>query len=170
MVSLLSRVPTPTPPSTVSDHEIPDEDDGNLTDLLGETRVLLSGVQTMTAFLILLPFNGGFSEVDGDWRPVYIITFVCALLSMVLFTAPAAHHRIHHPVLDRKDFKMLSTRYMIAGMVPLTIATFMVTQLVFSVIIPIAALAWVSAGALAVLLLVMWWFIPLRRKRTTRKT
>jgi len=88
----------------------------------------------------------------------------------VLFTAPAAHHRIHHPVLDRRGFKMLSTRYMIAGMVPLTIATFMVTQLVFSVIIPIAALAWVSAGALAVLLLVMWWFIPLRRKRTMRKT
>jgi hypothetical protein len=42
----------------------------------------------MTAFLILIPFTGGFSEVDGDWRPVYIITFVCALLSMVLCSPP----------------------------------------------------------------------------------
>lgn len=167
---MLSRVPTPTPPSTDTSHQIPDEDDGNLTDLLGEMRVLLSGVQTMTAFLILIPFTGGLAELEGDGRPVFIVAFGCALLSMVLFTAPAAHHRIHRPVLDRENFKTLSTRYMIAGMAPLTIATFMVTQLVFSVIIPIPALAWVSAGLVALLLLTMWWIIPLRRKRTTAKT
>jgi uncharacterized membrane protein len=139
---MLSRVPTPTPPSTDTSPQIPDEDDGNLTDLLGEMRVLLSGVQTMTAFLILLPFNVGFDQVSPADEVVYGITFVCSV----------------------------STRYMIAGMAPLTIATFMVTQLVFSVIIPIPALAWVSAGLVALLLLTMWWIIPLRRKRTTAKT
>lgn len=146
------------------------EKDGDLTDLQAEMWILLPVAQTLTAFLVLIPFTGGFSEVEGDWRPVYIITFGCALLSMILFTAPAAHHRIHRPELDRESFKTLSTRYMIAGMVPLTISTFMVTQLVFSVIIPIPALTWIAAGSLAVLLLVMWWFIPLRRKRTTANT
>jgi hypothetical protein len=157
---MLSRVPTPTPPLTDTSPQIPDEEDGNLTDLQAEMWILLPVAQTLTAFLVLIPFTGGFAELEGDGRPVFIVAFGCALLSMVLFTAPAAHHRIHRPVLDREDFKTLSTRYMIAGMAPLTISTFMVTQLVFSVIIPIPALAWVSAGLVALLLLTMWWTSP----------
>lgn len=144
--------------------------DGDLTDMQAEMWILLPIAQTLTAFLILLPFNSGDLDLGVEWRTVYIITFGCALLSMVLFTAPAAHHRIHRPVLDRENFKTLATRYMVAGLAPLSIATFFATQLVFTLVIPIGWLSWMASGLVAVMLLVMWWLIPLRRKRTTTKT
>ena len=34
-------------------------DEGDLSDLLSELRILLPGAQMLTAFLIILPFNGG---------------------------------------------------------------------------------------------------------------
>ena len=37
--------------------------DGDLSDLLAELRVLLPSAQTLTAFLIILPFNAGFAQV-----------------------------------------------------------------------------------------------------------
>jgi hypothetical protein len=65
---MLSRVPTPTPPLTDTSPQIPDEDDGNLTDLQAEMWILLPVAQTLTAFLVLIPFTGGFAELEGDWR------------------------------------------------------------------------------------------------------
>lgn len=143
--------------------------DGDLTDLQAEMWILLPVAQTLTAFLVLIPFTGGFSEAEDDWTTIYLVTFVCALLSLVLFTAPAAHHRIHRPVLDKENYKTLSTRYMVAGMVPLTISTFAVMQLVFAVIMPTSLLAWLAAIVLALVLLAMWWVIPLWRRLTSGK-
>lgn len=31
----------------------------------GELRVVLPGIQTLTAFLIILPFNQGFASIGG---------------------------------------------------------------------------------------------------------
>ena len=67
--------------------------DGDLSDLNDELRVLLPGATTLTAFLIILPFNRGFDEVRDEQKMVYLITFLCTVLSLILFTAPAAHHR-----------------------------------------------------------------------------
>ncbi|MGC8035720.1 DUF6328 family protein, partial [Salmonella enterica] len=39
------------------------EGDGDLSDLLNELRILLPAAQLLTAFLITLPFNSGFSQI-----------------------------------------------------------------------------------------------------------
>ena len=83
--------------------------------MLQELRVLLPGSQTLTAFLVILPFNSGFSQIQDEERYVYLAAFLCSLLSLILFTAPAAHHRIQRPLRDRAQFKTISTRLMVAG-------------------------------------------------------
>lgn len=137
--------------------------DGDLADLLGELRILLPGAQTLTAFLIILPFNGGFAQIQQGEKIVYLITFLCSVTSLVLFTAPAAHHRLQRPLQDREGFKNLATRLIIAGLVPLSVALVLATQLVISEVISTQWVSWALAGALALLILGLWWVAPLRR-------
>ncbi len=148
-----------------ADLEGPEKDDGDLSDLLGELRVLLPGAQTLTAFLVILPFNNGFDRIAGEEKAVYVITFLCSVLSLVLFTAPAAHHRLQRPLRDRRGFKTTATRLIIAGLVPLSIALILATQLVISEVVASRIVSWVISGILAVIILVLWWIVPARRHR-----
>lgn len=138
--------------------------DGDLGDLLQELRVLLPGAQTLTAFLVILPFNSGFSQIQQEEKLVYLATFLCSVCSLVLFTAPAAHHRLQRPLRDREGFKTSATRLMIAGLVPLSAALILSTYLVIAQVLVSNWFAWVAAGTVAVLIGVIWWAHPLRRR------
>jgi hypothetical protein len=153
-------VPAEPPPS----HQPPEAEDGDLTDLLSELRVLLPGTQTLTAFLIILPFNSGFSEIRDEEKIVYVITFLCSVISLVLFTAPAAHHRLERPLRDREAFKTRSTRLIIAGLAPLSVALVLATQLVLSEVVATRWASWLVAGSLALLILGLWWAYPLSKR------
>ncbi len=135
-------------------------EDGDLSDLLEELRILLPGTQTLTAFLIILPFNSRFSEIQDREKVVYIVTFLCSLLALVLFTAPAAHHRLQRPLRDRETFKNYATKFMIAGLVPLSIALVLASQLVLATALGDASVAWLIAGILAVVIGGLWWLFP----------
>lgn len=134
--------------------------DVDLSDMLEELRILLPGTQTLTAFLIILPFNGGFSEIREYEKIVYVVTFLCSLVALVLFTAPAAHHRLTRPLLDREAFKNSATRFMIAGMVPLSIALVLASQLVLSTVLGGVWIPWLIAAALGLAIAALWWIFP----------
>jgi hypothetical protein len=139
-------------------------DDGDLTDLLSELRVLLPGTQTLTAFLVILPFNAGFSGITDREKTVFVVTFLCSVLSLVLFTAPAALHRLQRPLRDREAFKTIATRYVIAGLVPLSIAIVLAAQLVLSEVVTDQRVSWLVAAVVAVVIASIWWIYPLRAK------
>ena len=90
----------------------PDElsDDGDLTDMLGELRVLLPTAQLLSAFLITVPFTPGFSAIANAEKWVFLATFVLAVVGLVLLSAPAVQHRLIRPLLDRPRFKSLASR------------------------------------------------------------
>lgn len=85
-------------------------------DLHEELRILLQGTQVLAAFLILLPFNQGFRQIDQSEKWLYLATFVCSIISLVLLSAPAAQHRLQRPLADRVAFKIYATRMAIAGL------------------------------------------------------
>jgi hypothetical protein len=93
------------PPSDSSSNGSSREGDGDMSDLLQELRVLLQGVQVLTGFLIVLPFSEGFSRVSEFEKKVYLVLFLCVLVSLVFFSAPAAQHRLLSPLRDRVQFK-----------------------------------------------------------------
>lgn len=138
--------------------------DGDLSDLLSELRVLLPGAQTLTAFLIILPFNGGFDRIRQGERYVYLATFLCALVSLVLFAAPAAQHRLQRPLLDRERFKHHANRLVVAGLVFLSVALCLATQFVLDEVLHVAWVSWGAAAAVALLISIIWWLIPLRSR------
>lgn len=141
--------------------------DTDLSDLLEELRVLLPGTTTLTAFLIILPFNAGFDAIRYDQKFVYVLTFLCSLLALVLFTTPAAHHRLQRPLRDRRAFKNMATKLMIAGLIPLSVALVLAAQLVLSVVIGEPLVTWGIAGVLALIVLVLWWLYPLGNRDGT---
>ncbi len=59
-----------------------DADDGDLTDMLSELRVLLPSAQLLTAFLIAVPFSSRFADAVAAEKGVFIATFVMAVASI----------------------------------------------------------------------------------------
>jgi Na+/proline symporter len=138
--------------------------DEDLSELLQELRVLLPGTQTLTAFLIILPFNSGFADIQRGEKFVYLATFLCSLASLILFAAPAAQHRLQRPLRDREAFKHRANQLVVAGLVLLSLALVLATQLVLDQVMRSVWIAWGGAGAVALLILAIWWLIPLRTK------
>jgi hypothetical protein len=67
--------------------------DRNFEELTGELRVVVTGVQVLFAFLLIVPFNSGFVHVGDFERAVYFLTLVLAALAAVCTIAPSAEHR-----------------------------------------------------------------------------
>jgi hypothetical protein len=138
--------------------------DGDLGDLLQELRVLLQGVQVLTGFLIILPFSEGFSRVAQGEQIVYLVLFLCVLTSLVLFSAPAAQHRLLTPLSDRVQFKRSATRLIIIGLVPFSISLALATHFVVNEVAG-PNIAHVAALLVAVVIGTLWWYVPLVRRR-----
>jgi len=150
---------TPTPERS---HALPDED---LTDLLNEIRLLLPGTLLLVAFLIALPFNSGYTRVSQFDNAVYVALFLCATLSLLLFAAPAAQHRLMSPLRDRAAFKRSVNRQVIIGLMPLSGAITLAAYLVISHVLSTLAAA-IVAGIVGLAIAMLWWIIPLNlRKR-----
>jgi len=153
-VNLPSGVEARTTPQPPSPH-----DDGDMTEMLNELRVLLPGSQLLTAFLITLPFNSGFRQIVAAEKWVFIATFICSLSSLILFTAPAVQHRMLRPLLDRAQFKNLATNQMLVGAVALSLALILSANLVISEVFGYLLGGAVTA-AFTLLILTLWWLYP----------
>jgi hypothetical protein len=68
--------------------------DRNWNSLLQELRVVQTGVQLLTGFLLTLPFQQRFDVLSGHMRLVYLATVGCSVGAAVLLIAPVAMHRL----------------------------------------------------------------------------
>ena len=139
---------------------------GELSD---EVRIALPGVQVLFAFLLTLPFTGGFSEISQRNESTYFVAFISAAVASVLLIAPSAMHRIQHgDGGDRHEFVAIATVLTIAGTVFLAVSMSAVVFLVTDVLYDATTAAFVGAG-LAGLAVVLWFVFPLvLRLRHTR--
>ncbi|MFX4287057.1 DUF6328 family protein [Janibacter sp. G349] len=75
-------------------HETPAERaDRNWNDLLQEFRVLQTGVQVLGGFLLTLPFQSAFPDLDPFQRGLYLVLVVLAAVTTTALVAPIAIHR-----------------------------------------------------------------------------
>jgi uncharacterized protein YqhQ len=64
-----------------------------LIELLNELSIAIPGVQVLFAFLLIVPFNSGFGEMDDLGRAVSAGSLSCAAVASALLIGPAAYHR-----------------------------------------------------------------------------
>lgn len=68
--------------------------DRNWNSLLQELRVVQTGVQLLTGFLLTLPFQQRFDVLDPPMRITYLATVGCSVAATVLLIAPVGIHRL----------------------------------------------------------------------------
>jgi hypothetical protein len=127
-----------------------------LMELLNELRVALPGVQFLFAFLLIVPFQQTVDRITDFQREVYFVALASAAVATTLLIAPAAQHRVLFRQQDKEALLRRSNRSAVAGLMTLGLAICSALLLVVDVLFSLT-LAWVTAGALAVLLL--WWWV-----------
>lgn len=62
-------------------------------ELLQEMRVMQTGVQILTAFLVTLPFQARFDILEPSEERIYLVLLVASVLLIILLVVPVAVHR-----------------------------------------------------------------------------
>jgi hypothetical protein len=130
--------------------------DRELLELLNELRVALPGVQFLFAFLLIVPFQQTAANLSPFQLRVYFIALVAAAVATGLLIAPAAQHRVLFRQHEKEKLLRRGHRSAFAGMVVLALAIcsglLLVVDMLFS-----RTTAWLTSGALGLLL--AWWWI-----------
>ena len=133
--------------------------DRNWTEVLQELRVLQTGTQILTGFLLALAFQPAFADLDQGQRVFYLVLVVLATLSAVIALAPVALHRM---VFGRRE-KRTVVRYghiaLITALVTVSVLLVGVVAFVFDVVLGAAA-SWIIGIAAAVVLITLWGMVP----------
>ena len=119
--------------------------DRNWSSLLQELRVAQTGVQLLTGFLLTLPFQQRFTELDGTMRTVYLVTVACSIGATVLLVAPGRHAPAAVPPAPTRDLGGRLAQLAIAGLVLLGIALAGVAIVIFDTVVGRPA-AWIAGG------------------------
>jgi predicted membrane channel-forming protein YqfA (hemolysin III family) len=140
--------------------------DRNWQELLQELRVSQVGIQILTAFLLMLPFQRRFVELTEAQRNVYLVTVCFGVAATTLIIAPVNYHRM---VFRRrqKDWLVKAAHYSAQlGLICLACAIVGAVWLVFDFVIGGTA-STIVAGAAAFFFVAVWWGPPLRDGRGT---
>jgi Family of unknown function (DUF6328) len=137
--------------------------DRNMEELNGELRVVVTGVQVLFAFLLVVPFDTGFKGIGHFERTVYFVTLVLAALAAACTLAPSAQHRFLFRHDDKPHLVLLSNRVTIAGL------GFLAVAMCGCLLLVATKLFGAGAGTLAAALGVvafgtLWFAVPLRRR------
>lgn len=141
--------------------------DAELMELLNELRVALPGVQVLFAFLLVVPFNQRWEEVDAFEKSAYFTSFLATVAATILFIAPTAHHRLRWRVRDKEALLSTSNRLAIAGTfflaVAVTAAVSFVTHFLFD-----GGPAWWLTAVTGLLFALVWYGMPFYRSVKSR--
>jgi hypothetical protein len=139
-----------------------------LIELLNELRVALPGVQTLFAFLLIVPFSNNWNSTSDFERDVYVFAMLATALSALLLIAPSAHHRMQFREGDKENLLKVGNRCALAGIAVLAAA---MTAVLFLIVEVVLGGSWaVTLGAIAAVTFALVWFgVPLRRKMLRRR-
>src|SRR5512144_1444531 len=104
-------------PAVTDQGESPKERvDRELIEQLNELRVALPGVQVLFAFLLAVPFQQRFGQVNDIQRAVYFVTLASAALASTLLIAPSSIHRLLFRQGNKERIVRWNNRVSIAGL------------------------------------------------------
>lgn len=147
--------------------------DRNLTELLQELRVASVGVQVLFGFLLSLPFNSRFAQLDHAQRGLYLADMLLAALAIVLLTGPVAYHRLTFRHNEKGSLVRAANTLAIAGVTAIALAVTLAVALVVTIVEPGAGAAVISVLT-GLAFAALWFALPLgvrarRARQATRR-
>lgn len=140
--------------------------DRELIELLNEVRVALPGVQVLFAFLLIVPFQQGFANVSEVAKAAYFGGLVASVLATAFLVTPASYHRLNlrrgvkekeQMLLTSSHLTVIGTGFLAAG---IACSMFVIADVLFGV-----AAATVTAVATLVVIGLLWYALPISRRR-----
>ena len=89
--------------------------DREVIELLNELRVTLPGVQVLFGFLLILPFQQRFNDLNQPERTIYIVAVMATVAALICLIAPASYHRLRFRATDKQRMLFIGNRLAIAG-------------------------------------------------------
>ena len=143
--------------------------DRNWSSLLQELRVSQTGVQLLTGFLLTLPFQQRFTQLDGTMRATYLVTVACSLGATVLLVAPVGMHRVLFRRHRLDALVSASHACALAGLILLGVALVGVAVVIFNTVVGRTG-AWIAGGATLAAFVTFWFLVPLPLRRRSHRS
>src|SRR4029453_187169 len=151
-------------------NETPDQrHDRNWSELLQELRVLQTGVQILAGFLLTLPFQSRFQDLDTFQLNLYLFNVMVAALTTALILLPVSVHRR----LFRQHVKeiLVNSADRIAKVALVGVGLLTVGSAVLVYDVAAGRTAGLTAGGFLVLaVLTLLVLVPLLLRRSARRT
>src|SRR4051812_9900617 len=126
--------------------------------MLQELRVVQTGVQLLSGFLLTLPFSQRFSDLDTWQTRLYLVVVLVAALAVGLTLVPISVHR--RVFRQHVKGRVVATGHVLVQVVIALLALIIIgiSTLIFSVVVgwgPALVVTGAAAGVLLVLLVVL---------------
>ncbi|GEC75653.1 DUF6328 family protein [Microbacterium maritypicum] len=159
-----------TADSSGGEHELDDRADGrdettneradrNWDELLQELRVMQTGTQILTGFLLAVAFQPRFTDMDELQRDVYVILVALAAVATILALAPVGMHRALFGYRRKPDLVRIAARIVRIDLVVIGALTIGVTTLIVDFTVNRTA-GIVALVAALVLVAALWVALP----------
>ncbi|MEO8263468.1 MAG: DUF6328 family protein [Pseudolysinimonas sp.] len=109
--------------------------DRNWTELLQELRVTQTGTQILTGFLLTIPFQQRFSELESGQVSIYLVLVGFAAMATILALAPVGLHRGLFRRGRKAHIVRISNRLLIAALACVAFTLIGTTSLIFDVVV-----------------------------------
>ena len=140
--------------------------DRNWEELLQELRVMQTGTQILTGFLLAVAFTPRFEDMDVFQRDLYVVLVGLAAVATILALAPVGMHRALFGRRRKPELVRVAARIVKIDLVAIAALTVGVTTLIIDFTVDRAAglIALVSS---LVGILLLWMLLPLLVRRET---
>jgi hypothetical protein len=138
------------------------------THVLEECRTVVPGMQALFGFQLIVVFSATFGEqLSSAERAMHLAAIVLLTIAIVLVMAPAALHRQTEPETVSRRFISISSRLLMASMVPLAVGICLDVYVVARLITGSGGIASIVAASLLGVFIVFWLLLPraVRRRR-----
>ena len=133
--------------------------DRNWTEILQELRVVQTGTQILTGFLLTLPFQQRFAELNDQQVTVYLFLVSLSAIATILALCPVAIHRALFRMRAKPQIVAIANRVLKAALVAVGLTLTGTTYLIFDIVVnPIAG--FVAGGLTAIGCAIAWLAVP----------
>ena len=152
-------------PGDGRDETAAERHDRNWNEILQDLRVIQTGTQILTGFLLTIPFQQRFTSLAGYQVITYLVLVVVAALATVLALTPVALHRTLFHRKAKGPMVVIANRLLKVTLAAVGLTLTGTVMLVFDVVIGLTA--GLVAGVVALIAVVLAWLaLPLGVRRS----
>lgn len=155
-------------PEEIRDETPGERLDRKWNDILQELRVVMTGTQLITGFLLAVAFQPKFAELEQYEVILYLGLVVLATTATMLGLAPVILHRQLSGQKQKERVVRIANGLLLTLLVVVSLVAAGVAMLIFDVTVTREA-GWVAGAISFVLLLLFWIVVPRIGRREPRR-